>query len=188
MINVKEYLDEHNMSKYRYSSNGDMWAALQKEFDDAAQWIESIDRSVLGRYAVDDDLLHIAYVLTNDDLLKRDGFYSHDHRRILIDMIDADDRWNSYATFSDNLPVPYYMEVAFWWLRDNSHPDRLQHAKELVSRVKTPNVPEVIRLMNTIVDNPTTHLPYYEADIWDEELIIRCVSTGVDASLVNSIL
>lgn len=142
-----------------------------KELDDTSKdLLKSWDRSVLGRFGIQDfDVLHLmnmaclSYVIGQLD----DNSYSQIsyklQRRLEQLHIDRSD-------------VQY--ELYFWW--QNSDDVKLQ---EYVETMRADEVlAERLRQFELIASHQDKH-DYFEAGVWDINFIERCVADGIDPSL-----
>ena len=149
----------------------------------ARSFIDSLDRSVLGRFAVDEQalyLLHLAELYnTKLDELQRQGYdhtpdmtlfqnWRSDTHRALSDLVAHDDR--------DAVAV----ELDFWWIRSDYENASASSFWGLSSQERE-------RLL-LISESPEEMHGYFAAGIWDVPFIERCRADGVDSDLASTVL
>jgi len=154
---------------------------------DAIDFIGSLDRSVLGSFAVDGEALYLShlvhrYLLVADDLSTSisvgDMSYGlYDDRASALKLAqETEDLYN--ATF----PLPYReaaaTELFYWW--SISGDDELVEAESHYGDYQAHN-----RLALIASSTPLVH-SYFAVGIWDTAFIERCTADGVDPELAAS--
>jgi len=139
---------------------------------DSNSFIDSLDRSILGRFAVPRD------VLSEAERAQRSGALA-----VLPGIASVGGApWWEQMTALRYLGVDGYKavfaEVAYWW----SVSDELLLTDGVMEKGWTFDIVERLRL---VVAHPHMH-DYFDNGIWDIVLIERCIADGVDAELALS--
>jgi len=147
------------------------------------EFIDSLDRSVLGSFASDDRVLHIT-----DTIYRIGKAYGG------VPNIPGNSRYYALADELVSLVgvgsekmKHVNAELMFWWMKHDSEQKLIryynfQHRNEV-------DQSEVQRIYNLglVCEFPEMH-EYFKVDIWDTELIKRFMADDVDAELASKAL
>lgn len=140
----------------------------------ATQWVNSLDRSVLGKFAIAPErslvLLH-AYWITS--LQSQQSQHDKDSNYIIARGSEINEM------FKDELEDARFTrkELLLWW--------RMSSDNVLMNFVNSSVDAGVIDDLMKVYFNPQ-YLKYYEVDIWDEAHIKRLIRYDIDPELVTS--
>ena len=151
---------------------------------DAAAFVDSRDRSALGRFAVPREHLYLMHVVEVYRLRipkEATGFYSKSEEEAIHLFLAAE------AEMKQVIPPAILSavrsELLFWWRDDG------------ISMVKTAG--DDHRLLElgmnhdkvaAVAESPVSFHPFFMADIWDLDFIARCVAEDIDVELAVSMM
>jgi len=147
---------------------------------ESRDFVYSLDRSVLGSFAVDSGLLVIADSIQRIDMLHDDVEANN-----LPADLDELDRILGEKMFRSKGFKGFGLlpEVCHWWISDGTSA-MSRHANALLKRS-----PEMVSTrahrLTLAATYPAMH-SFFEADIWDVPFIERCIADGVDIDLALS--
>lgn len=178
---------------------------LADKIEIACRWVESTDRSALGNFALDDELMAGVYAMFWDNWL-RPPVYHKRHpaeidpfsissvlpnalRHIFREPEGEPDFWNfGYHLFNEESLFPYYTEVLFWLNKENTKHYYNGHTARLREKFQgDERVLSAFRRMEYLVDNPSS-LPYAEVGIWNHDAIKKFAKDGIDADMAIVLL
>ena len=142
--------------------------------DNSRRWAVSLDRSFLGLMAIDVDLLGAmkARVTMEIETERKDSDGWH--------YVDKKLRKAIYMAGDETARMnDFYAEVYFWMLLENVQRDieHIEYERRFNSQTNAR-----IGVLFSAKKHPE-YVTYYEAGIWDEAFIIRCLAEGIDASM-----
>ena len=150
----------------------------------ARVFIDGLDRSRLGRFAVDEKalyLLHLAelYKIRLNEITKD---YDHDFESVLVrtrkESTRAETVLHDYVQPDDRTGVAE--ELSLWW--------KLSGDEVLTDRfVRGMNRMRSHERLSVIAENPVEMHDYFAAGVWDIPLITRCIADGIDADMAVSL-
>ena len=145
--------------------------------DDSRTFVHSLDRSPLGRYAVDTKLLVIADTIQRLDMLHEvvggkdvGAKLSKLNWKLSSKAVDS-------TGFTDFGFAP---EVFYWWLHYGDAA-MCNHANTILNR-STVTMEGYVDRLRLIAANRSLH-PYFHVGIWDVSLINKFIADGVDPAL-----
>lgn len=146
-----------------------------QDLDNASNdFMDSIDRSILGRFAIPDtELLRLLDMVQRSNIIGRLESVSYDY---LIDGLYA--RLSQFNLEREDVRD----ELFFWWKNGDD-----EVLKEYVNkrRANDPSYQGLSERLNQF-DAISTHQDkhdYFEAGVWDIALIERCIADDIDPSL-----
>lgn len=143
-------------------------------------WIRSLDRSSLGGFAADSEALSwmdVTKRLFHAHVNKNFSLKDNDVYLERLSLFTEGSYRNKVYQSSDRDQVA--AELYFWWSRDDSAPT-----------LNFPVADAIKEWMSKIVRIHTRpdFRVFYEADIWDDAFIARCITDGLDASMAQGLL
>lgn len=157
--------------------------------DDATQWVNNLDRTLLGTTAV--PTTHLIASRSLEMYVSTGMIKSNNFDPILDSLLDY-----SLAAFGDamksmshNIPaVARAMAEMFFW-HFKQYPDDEDFRNHFMED-KIPTVgglKEAFALVNHVYDNPDK-LSFFELGIWDHVIIEKFIADGIDAHLAEQLL
>jgi len=150
---------------------------------DAAAFVDSRNRSLLGRFAVPREHLYLMHVVEVYRLRipkVPTGFYSKSEEKAIHLFLAAE------AEMKQVIPPAVLSavraELLFWWQDDG---------RSMVKTAGDDN--RLLELgmshdkVTAVAESPTTFHPFFMADIWDLDFIARCVAEDIDVELAVSL-
>lgn len=189
-----------------YTDNGtsplkDVDEVILVEFNRMLDWatevIASVDRSVLGSFALREEIVVAEYarhfstlydltvmeIVRSDDItIIPDGGFSQVQVQEVAERISAHFYW--LATGSNHLG-DFTAETWLWYCVINDIAFDDLYAETMQGHT-APATLSRFRLLQKVYNNPA-NLRFYEVDIWDNAFISRCIVDGVDTSLAREL-
>lgn len=139
-------------------------------------FISGLDRSVLGHFAVDENLL--TYLDTNERRvgLHLDGYHVGNRSEYAVD-----DEMEGHLKIMGDDTLLIIGELLWWW---STTDEPLWEYKNAVARLKYKAVMERV---DTIARHQDKH-PYFSVDIWDIDFIERCLADDIDPIVAKSLV
>lgn len=134
-------------------------------------FIESLDRSALGRFAISHDLLLKADIEYRTNLLADLGYEISDEAYSILGVDPEDEYWEL------NMADDTRFEVQFWWQRDGNN-----SMQDFISVFRLDERMLFFDKFDLIVAHPNMH-NYFAVDIWDVDVIKKLIRDDVDAGL-----
>jgi len=147
------------------------------------EFISTLDRSPLGTFAIDKEVLVAVQARERMDYEEvnkssRAGWVIDDHMhyelsRIGRDMTHADE----YASLR--------AEVMFWWSIIDTQREHIGKTVDIWLQ-KDPAVAAMVEKLYKVYGNPDKH-DFYRAGFWDNDTIEHCISHGIDPEMATSL-
>lgn len=145
--------------------------------DDAALWAASLDRSMLGAFAHSDEVF-VAYAARLTP-----GLSSAVQAELTAHAADIWYRDNPNGIHSGHQPVLLIFAEVFFWRSLSAHNDAW-------AALTTENVEGLVLIefnrLKQVYSHPSFHT-FYQAGIWDDAFIAKCIANDIDASMAVGI-
>lgn len=141
-------------------------------------WVKSLDRSIIGMFAVDEELLAIRYAY--EFVNRNSTYFPQLVTDVLSEMVTA--RCNVL-----NIPVYQWDDISgefiFWWKRGDVPSEWMADYFDRLRTIRENPSFQHLTMLDKVANFTTVYpamLPYLESDIWDEILIHRFINEGID--------
>ena len=163
----------------------------------AEAWFASLDRSIIGSFALDEELITIMHASESLKLGSNGRFIKPKIRsaRKIAEIRRAGSQLDAISNMVEqrlgfpgatSQGVLYLAELYFWWER--MYPSNTGMQRLIAQRKDAlKGLGEAMSRLHKAADNPDERA-FYELGIWDKESIERFTDTGVDASIAADIL
>lgn len=152
-------------------------------------WLDSIDRSTLGKLSNNIDLMTIIYALT----AARFSTYSKDNAgdgwavnidEVFSEKLDDYNLKHNQPFLTDDEIVALYGETFFWLELLQPHNKALM---QWLQEKRNQGIDESV-MYYRFIHNNYGGLAYFEVGIWDLEFINRCLTDDIDPSIALELM
>ena len=177
-------------------SDSEVYPTLLDAIHESDEWFKSLDRSVIGALAIEEELLIAIQAreryrfnggkeMSNSFSSFPSALFSSLSSNISHKISAKESRatYSAYTVYRLEDYLRYCAEVFFWWMQ--TEPDKIGYIRERA--YNEPYLDESLSRLLHILNEPST-LPFYEAGIEDEELVSSFIDSGMDASIAQSLL
>jgi len=165
------------------SENGVDVAVISQRF------IESLDRSPLGRFAASDRAIYLADVIERSKLVQNSGVNLIDIKESAYDAVEE---LNDIVDAGNIELSSIYDELFFWWaqfgdIMSSYFVEDMTNDELIKDDFHEGSLTQGMKTLGIIQSHPDKH-EYFAVGIWDISLIERFIADGVDSELALDII
>jgi len=151
----------------------------------AESWVDSLDRSVLGRFASNRERL---ILIRAQDAYDEEAHF--DRSKWSMDVTEIFEsrmmelfKGTFESGYDEELIIDVTSELYLWKLiTQTGNPSYVNDLRRDMG-----GVDETMTQLELIIDNPDA-LSFFESDIWDMDFITDCIASDVDAAIAKEML